>query len=97
MVYRMDLKRIATEAAEKSGFSFEEVYDFLWKVIKSNHWNVEIIREKISATPGKIYIDARNMFFRMPPERSSASRWNANRYDSGADYWEGRILARQGT
>lgn len=91
MKYRMDLSRTAREAAEKSGFNFDMVYDFLWKVITENHWSVKIIREKINAMPGKIFIDANNQLFKMPRSAENVSRWN----DASADYWEGRILARQ--
>ena len=91
MKYRMDLSRTAREAAEKSGFNFDMVYDFLWKVITENHWSVKIIREKIKATPEKIFIDANNQLFKMQRSAENVSRWN----DASADYWEGRILARQ--
>lgn len=88
----MDLSRAAREAAEKSGFDFDTVYNFLWKVIIENHWSVNIIREKINAMPGKIFIDANNQLFKMPRSfAENVSRWN----DASADYWEGRILVRQ--
>ncbi len=90
MKYRMDLSRTAREAAENSGFNFDMVYDFLWKVITENHWSVKIIRGKINAIPGKIFIDANNQLFKMPRLAENVSRWN----DASADYWEGRILAR---
>lgn len=94
MKYRMDLSRAAREAAEKSGFDFDTVYNFLWKVIIENHWSVNIIREKINTMPGKIFIDANNQLFKMPRSfAENVSRWN----DASADYWEGRILARQET
>lgn len=93
MKYRMDLSRTAREAAEKSGFNFDMVYDFLWKVITENHWSVKIIREKINATSGKIFIDANNQLFKMPKLAGNVSRWN----DASVDYWEDRILARQET
>ncbi len=92
MKYRMDLSRLTRELAEKSGFSFEVVYDFLWKVITKNHWNVKVIREKAQATSGKIFIDGSNQLFMMPKTYAE----NIGRGDGeGADYWEGRILARQ--
>ena len=93
MKYRMDLSRTAREAAEISGFDFDNVYHFLWKVIKENHWSVKIIREKIKTTPGKIYIDWKNQMFRMPERATYGIAQRGN--DEGADYWEGRILARQ--
>lgn len=92
MKYRMDLSRTAREAAEKSGFNFDIVYHFLWNVIKDNHWNVKIIREKINTTDGKIFIDEKNWLSNMPRSAENVNdRWS----DEGADYWEGRILARQ--
>ena len=87
---RADLRRLAIYAQEKSGFDFDSVYSFLFKVCKENKWSVGVIWEKIIATPGKIYIDERNQMFKMP-EVATAARGN----DEGADYWEGRILARQ--
>ena len=93
MGYRGDLKRTAIEVAEKSGFEFIEVYSFLFQVIKENHWSVKIIRGKIEATPGKIYIDWKNQMFRMPERATYGIAQRGN--DEGADYWEGRILARQ--
>jgi len=88
--YRADLKRTAIEAAEKSGFDFIEVYSFLFGCFKENSWSVKTIREKIKVTEGKIFLDWANQMFRMP-QRSYAPRGN----DECADYWEGRILARQ--
>lgn len=93
MMYRMDLSRTAREAAEISGFDFDSVYHFLWKVIKENHWSVKIIREKIEATPGKIYLDWKNQMFRLPERELYGIAQSGN--DECADYWEGRILARQ--
>ena len=90
MKYRMDLSRTAREAAEKTGFDFDIVYNYLWKVIKTNHWSVKTIREKIQATPEKIFIDEKNLMEKM--HRTGAVRCGAS-----ADYWENRILARQET
>ena len=90
---RADLRRLAIYAQEKSGFDFDSVYNFLFKVCKENKWSVGVLWEKIEVTPGKIYIDWKNQMFRMS-ERATHGMLKLENND-GADYWERRILARQ--
>lgn len=89
MIYRGDLSRTSREAAEISGMDFDIIYHFLWDCIKKNHWNVKIIREKIKVFPGKVFLDEGNQLFKMPRYAGTVEVSNS------ADYWEGRILARQ--
>ena len=89
MVYRKDLSRIAESAAEKSGFDFDIVYNFLWKVIKENNLTVKAIKGKIKATKGEIFISSANRLYM--ENQHHDNRWHTDE----ADYWEGRILARQ--
>ena len=88
MAYRKDLSRVAITTAEQSGFDFHIVYDFLWKVIKENNLTVKAIKNKIRASQGEIFIDSENRLYK-------EGQHHTIRCSAMADYYEGRILARQ--
>ena len=91
--YRRDVSRVANKAAEESHIGFKMAYYFIFKVLKERQCGLNYVRENIKAFPGVIIIGEDELFTLQFNSNTSYS--NSNVYNNGADYWEGRILARQ--